>query len=79
MTLSRYNERNKEMKRRYIKPDLELYSYMPEEGYATTVALRDRTSDYVLVEGTDRRSLLTADEVTEITDNTGEYTTGEWE
>jgi len=67
------------MKRRYIKPDLELYSYMPEEGYATTVALRDRTSDYVLVEGTDRRSLLTADEVTEITDNTGEYTTGQWE
>ena len=67
------------MKRRYIKPDLELYNYMPEEGYATTVALRDRTSDYVLVEGTDRRSLLTADEVTEITDNTGEYTTGEWE
>jgi hypothetical protein len=52
---------------------------MPEEGYATTVALRDRTSDYVLVEGTDRRSLLTADEVTEITDNTGEYTTGQWE
>ena len=67
------------MKKRYIKPELELFSYQPEEGYATTVALRDRVSDYVIVEGSDRRSLLTADEVTEYTDNSGEYTTGEWE
>ena len=67
------------MKKRYIKPALEAYSYQPEEGYATTVALRNRTTDYVLVEGSDRRSLLTADEVTEITDGDGEYTAGVWE
>ena len=67
------------MKKRYIKPELEAYCYLPEKGYATTVALRDRTADYVLVEGSDRRSLLTADEVSEYTDNSGEYTTGDWE
>lgn len=68
------------MKKRYLKPQLELFSYSPEEGYAHTVALRDRTlKDYVLIEGTDRRSLLTADEVTEYTDADGEFTTGDWE
>ena len=67
------------MKKPYIKPTLETFLYLPEEGYATTVALRDRTTDYVLIEGTDRRSLLTADEVTEYTDNDGQYTTGEWD
>ena len=67
------------MKKRYRKPQLEVYTYLPEEGYATTVALRDRTTDYVLIEGTNRSSLLTADEVTEYTDNDGQYTTGEWD
>lgn len=68
------------MKRRYIKPGLELYSYLPEEGYATTVALRDvTTKDYVLIEGTDRRSMRTVDEVSEYTNDQGEYTTGEWD
>lgn len=62
------------MKRQYIKPALEVYLYSPEEGYATTVALKD----YVLVEGTERHSLLSADEVTEYQEG-GEYTTGDWE
>lgn len=62
------------MKKRYITPALEAYTYSPEEGYATTVALKD----YVLVEGTERHSLLSADEVTEYQEG-GEYTTGEWE
>ena len=67
------------MKKRYIKPELEVFSYLSEEGYATTVALRNRTTDYVLVEGTDRGSFLTADEVSEYTDAGGEYMAGDWE
>lgn len=67
------------MKRTYIKPELELFCYLPEEGYATTVALRNvTTKDYVLIEGTDRQSMQTVDEVSEYTNESGEYTTGEW-
>lgn len=62
------------MKKQYIKPALEAYTYSPEEGYATTVALKD----YVLVEGTESRSLLSADEVTEYQEG-GEYNTGDWD
>lgn len=64
------------MKKRYIKPIVEVYSYMPEEGYSNSqiVALH---ADYVLIEGDNRESLLVSDEVTEYTEN-GEYTTGEW-
>ena len=63
---------------------METFLYTPEEGYATTIALNDQvntgvTNDYVLIEGTDRSSLLTADEVSEYTDNGGQYTTGEWD
>ena len=47
------------MKKQYITPALEAYTYSPEEGYATTVALKD----YVLIEGTEKHSLLSADEV----------------
>ena len=67
------------MKKQYIKPILEVYRYLPEKGYATTVALSNQLNDYVLVEGTDRRSTRTAEEVTEYTDASGEYTTGDWE
>ena len=68
------------MKKRYRKPQLEVYTYLPEEGYATTVALRNvTTKDYVLIEGTDRSSMRTVDEVSEYTDNYGEYKTGEWD
>ena len=68
------------MKKRYRKPQLEVYTYLPEEGYATTVALRNvTTKDYVLIEGTDRSSMRTVDEVSEYTDNSGEYKTGEWD
>ncbi len=67
------------MKKRYIKPTLEAYCYSPEEGYANTVALKDKTKDYILVEGTDASSLLAAEEVSEYTDASGEWTTGEWE
>lgn len=68
------------MKKKYIKPTLEDFLYLPEEGYAATVAMKD----YVIVEGTDRQSMRTADEVSEFTsydEETGEweYTTGEWE
>ena len=67
------------MKRTYIKPELEPFSYLPEKGYATTVALNGDVRDFVVVEGTDRRSMLHSDEVSEYTDNSGEYTTGRWD
>ena len=64
------------MKKRYITPDIEVFSYQPEKGYAWSqpVALH---KDYVLIEGDDRESLMVSDEVTEYTED-GEYTTGEW-
>lgn len=64
------------MKRNYSKPELEIYFYTAEEGFAHSVRLY---KDYVLIEGTDRSTLRAAEEVTEYTDNQGEYTTGEWE
>lgn len=64
------------MKKPYIKPTIEVYSYMPEEGYASTVALY---KDYILIEGDDHSSLRAAEEVSEYTDESGEWTTGEWD
>ena len=64
------------MKKQYIKPTTEIFCYLPEEGFAISVAL---TTDYVLVEGDDRTTLRAADEVTEYTDQSGEYEVGIWE
>lgn len=64
------------MKKRYIKPQLEVYRYSPEEGYSTTVALH---KDYVLIEGNDRSTQRASEEVTEYTDNSGEFEIGEWD
>ena len=61
------------MKKRYIKPLLETFKYQAEEGFATSIALN---KDYVLIQGDDHRTLRSAEEITEYTDNTGEYTTG---
>ncbi len=64
------------MKKQYIKPALEVYRYMPEEGYKATVAL---DKDYVLIEGnSDNRTLRASEEVTEYTDGNGEYERGLW-
>ena len=64
------------MKKQYIKPALEVYRYMPEEGYKATVAL---DKDYVLIEGqSDNRTLRASEEVTEYTDAAGEYERGLW-
>ena len=64
------------MKKQYIKPTLEVYRYMPEEGYKATVAL---DKDYVLIEGqSDNRTLRASEEVTEYTDAAGEYERGLW-
>ena len=62
-------------KKRYIKPQIEDYRYSPENGYGQSVALY---TDYLLVEGNDRSTLRAADEVTEYTDNNGEYEQGLW-
>ena len=66
------------MKKKYIKPELEVYNYLPEEGFAVSSAVGFKT-DYVLIEGNDRDILRSAEEVTEYTDENGEYTTGLWD
>ena len=63
------------MKRIYVKPALEVYDYLAEEGYASTVALH---RDYVLIEGNDNSTTRASEEITEITDGDGEYTASEW-
>ncbi len=66
------------MRKQYIKPMIEVFRYMPEEGFSQSqdIALH---SDYVLVEGENRDILRSADEVTEYTDGGGQYTIGVWE
>lgn len=64
------------MKRTYVKPALEVYDYLAEEGYANTVALH---RDYVLIEGNDNSTTRASEEITDITDESGEYTAAEWD
>ncbi len=64
------------MKRHYIKPTIEIFRYSPEEGFAVSIGLH---KDFALIEGDNRDILRSADEVTEYTDNSGQYTIGEWE
>ena len=66
------------MKKSYIKPQLEIFQYQPEKGYAYSTAI-GVTKDYVLVEGNDGSTLRTSEEVTEFTDDHGEFTIGTWE
>ena len=56
------------MKKQYIKPALEVYRYLPEEGYKVSIAL---DKDYVLIEGNDNDGLRASEEVTEYTDVNG--------
>lgn len=64
------------MKKSYIKPQLEVYTYSAEQGFAWSgVALH---KDYILIEGNDRDTRRASDEVSEYTDNEGEYETGMW-
>lgn len=64
------------MKKVYIKPQLEVFDYTTEEGFAQTIALE---KDYLLIEGNDGSTMRTSEEVTEWTDNSGEFETGLWE
>lgn len=64
------------MKKRYIKPEIEIFQYAAEEGFAHSVA---KYKDYVLIEGNDRSTMRAAEEVTEFTDDEGNYMTGEWD
>ncbi len=63
------------MKRKYVSPALEVYSYLAEEGYATTVALH---KDYVLIEGNNQDVLRASEEFAEVTEEDGEYVGGGW-
>ena len=69
------------MKKRYLKPTLEVFLYHAEKGFAFSIAKENfnHTRDYVIVEGSDRSSQIASEEVTEYTDNSGQFTTGEWE
>ena len=64
------------MKKTYIRPEIEIFQYAPEEGFANSLALY---KDYVLIEGDDRSTMRASEEVTEFTDAEGEYVTGEWD
>ena len=69
------------MKKRYVKPTVEVFLYSPEKGFAHSIALENATHDrdYVLIEGNDRTTKRASDELSEFTDNEGEYTIGLWE
>lgn len=69
------------MKKTYLKPSVETYLYSAEKGFAVSVALERNTRDrdYVLIEGNDRSSMRASEEVTEYTDNGGQFMTGEWD
>lgn len=67
------------MKRTYVKPTLEVFLYSPEHGFAYTIALENTSRDYVLIEGSDRGARRASEEVTEYTDEGGQYMTGEWD
>ena len=64
------------MKKRYIRPEIEIFQYAAEEGFAHSVA---KYRDYVLIEGNDRNTMRATEEVTEFTDDDGNYMTGNWE
>ncbi|MBR1784461.1 MAG: hypothetical protein IJ760_03360 [Bacteroidales bacterium] len=64
------------MKRPYLRPRLEAYSYLPERGYeGSRVALH---KDYVLIEGNDGTTLRSPENYVEYIED-GEFTTGEWD
>lgn len=69
------------MTRRYIKPELEVYLYSAEKGFANSLALESNTRDrdYVLIEGSTGNSMRASEEVTEYTDRYGQYETGGWD
>lgn len=64
------------MKKPYIKPQLETYFYNPEEGYASSIALH---KDWVLIEGQDQETRRASEEVSEYTDESGEFEIGTWD
>ena len=57
------------MKKTYVRPEIEIFQYAPEEGFANSVALY---KDYVLIEGDDRSTMRASEEVTEFTEGSGE-------
>jgi len=71
------------MKPKYLKPQLEVYSYMPELGVKVSVGndvnYDERKDDYVLIQGGDRSIMRSSDVYTEYTDESGQYETGLWD
>ena len=69
------------MKKQYLKPCVEVFLYNAEKGFAFSIAMENSTHsrDYVLIEGSDRSSQIASEEVTEYTDDGGQFTTGEWD
>lgn len=63
-------------KAEYTKPSIETHTYKADQGYAATVALH---RDHVLVEGNDNSTTRSSEEITDVTDWSGEYTASEWQ
>lgn len=64
------------MKRQYIKPEIEVFDYVAEEGFAISAALH---RDAVLDEARDMNTMRASEEITEFTDAAGEYENDYWE
>lgn len=64
------------MKRHYIKPEIEVFDYVAEEGFAISAALH---RDAVLDEARDMNTMRASEEITEFTDASGEYENDYWE
>ena len=64
------------MKRKYTTPSIEIRSYVVEAGFAVTLLLE---SDNRLEWAGDHETMRSQEELSELTDNTGEYSAGYWE
>lgn len=64
------------MKKEYIKPMLETYSYRAESGYAVSVALK---KDAVLISAGDESTMRVEENISEYTDDEGYYSEGAWD
>ena len=65
-----------DMKREYSTPIIKVRSYAVEAGFAVTLALeRDSRLEWA----GDDETMRSHEELTELTDNSGEYTAGYWE
>lgn len=61
-------------KQLYIAPAFEVFDYQVEEGFAKSLDLEPQ-QHFVMIDG----QVISEEEFSEYTDNTGQAATGEWE